>query len=271
MQNVLKRIHAHMPYHLLPTYLEMIVQNKLNLEIYFSHYVLQNMDKKKCAEAAKILADTGLKVTFHAPFMDLRPAALDDKIRQTSLDRIKQVFDLVPYFHPLKIVCHPSFDERYYVSCDDLWLENSAKTWTPLIALARDTGTMIALENVYEKEPNIIVRLFELLSSDHICFCFDTGHFNVFSYEPLNVWLVAMGKYLGHLHLHDNFGRSDEHLPVGSGTFPFIEFFETLREIKVKPTLTLEAHSREGLFQSINNIKDMALLDFLNWKDLKLV
>ena len=182
MQNVLKRIHAHMPYHLLPTYLEMIVQNKLNLEIYFSHYVLQNMDKKKCAEAAKILADTGLKVTFHAPFMDLRPAALDDKIRQTSLDRIKQVFDLVPYFHPLKIVCHPSFDERYYVSCDDLWLENSVKTWTPLIALARDTGTMIALENVYEKEPNIIVRLFELLSSDHICFCFDTGHFNVFSY-----------------------------------------------------------------------------------------
>ena len=271
MQNVLKRIHAHMPYHLLPTYLEMIVQNKLNLEIYFSHYVLQNMDKKKCAEAAKILADTGLKVTFHAPFMDLRPAALDDKIRQTSLDRIKQVFDLVPYFHPLKIVCHPSFDERYYVSCDDLWLENSVKTWTPLIALARDTGTMIALENVYEIEPTIIVRLFELLSSDHICFCFDTGHFNVFSYEPLNVWLAAMGKYLGHLHLHDNFGRSDEHLPVGSGTFPFIELFETLREIKVKPTLTLEAHSREGLFQSINNIKDMALLDFLNWKDLKLV
>ena len=107
-------------------------------------------------------------------------------------------------------------------------------------------------------------RLFELLSSDHICFCFDTGHFNVFSYAPLSVWLAEMGKYLGHLHIHDNHGSTDEHLPVGCGTFPFIRFFETLREIKVKPTLTLEAHSQEGLFQSINNIKDMALLDFLD-------
>jgi len=42
----------------------------------------------------------GLKVTFHAPFMDLRPGALDDKIRQASLDRIKEVLDLAPYFHP---------------------------------------------------------------------------------------------------------------------------------------------------------------------------
>jgi sugar phosphate isomerase/epimerase len=264
MQDILRKVHAHMPYHLLPKYLEMIVPQKLNLEIYFSHYVLQNLDKKKCAEEGKILADTGLKVTFHAPFMDLRPAALDDKIRQTSLDRIKQAFEVASYFHPLKIVCHPSFDDRYYVSCDDLWLENSVKTWTQLIALARDTGTMIALENVYEKEPNILRRLFELLSSDHICFCFDTGHFNVFSYAPLSVWLAEMGKYLGHLHLHDNHGRTDEHLPVSCGTFPFIELFETLRTIKAKPTLTLEAHSQNDLWQSMNNIKDMALLNFLD-------
>ena len=64
-------------------------------------------------ETAKLLADAGLKITFHAPFMDLRPGAMDDKIRRTSIDRIKQVFDLAPYFHPLKIVCHASFDERY--------------------------------------------------------------------------------------------------------------------------------------------------------------
>ena len=225
---------------------------------------LQNLDKKKCAEDAKILADAGLRVTFHAPFMDLCPAALDDKIRRTSIDRIKQVFDAAFYFRPLKIVCHPSFDDRYYVSCNDLWLEKSVKTWTELIALARDTETIIALENVYEKEPDILCRLFELLSSDHICFCLDTGHFNVFSYAPLRAWLAELGKYLGHLHLHDNYGRTDEHLPVGCGTFPFIELFETLRTIKAKPTLTLEAHSQDDLWQSINNIKAMALLDFLD-------
>jgi len=264
MQDIVKRVHAHMPYHLLPTYLEMIVQQKLNLEIYFNHHSVQNLDKKECAEKAKILADAGLKVTFHSPFMDLRPGALDDKIRQTSIDRIKQVFEIVPYFHPLKVVCHPSFDDRYYTSGDDLWLENSVQSWTQIAALAGDTGTILALENVYEKEPSILRRLFELLPADHVRFCFDTGHFNVFSYAPLDVWIAEMGKYIGHLHIHDNLGRIDEHLPVGCGTFPFTRFFETLRDIKVKPTVTLEAHSQEGLFQSINNIKDMALLNFLD-------
>ena len=127
MQDILSKVHAHMPYHLLPKYLEMILQKKLNLEIYFSHYSLQNLDKTKCIETEKLFAGAGLKVTFHAPFMDLRPGALDDKIRQASLDRIKEVFDLASYFHPLKVVCHPAFDDRYYVDCDDLLLRAALK------------------------------------------------------------------------------------------------------------------------------------------------
>ena len=263
MLNIIRKVHAHMPYHLLPKHMKMILQRKLNLEIYFHHWALQSLDKAKCIETAKILADAGLKITFHAPFMDLRPGALDDKIRQTSVDRIKQVFDIAPYFHPLKIVCHVSFDERYYVFGDDLWLESSVKTWTELIALAKDVKTIIALENIYEKDPGILRRLFEVLSSDSICFCFDTGHFNVFSHEPLSVWLKAMGKYLGHLHLHDNFGQRDEHLPVGHGTFPFAELFDTLKKIKAKPTVTLEAHHPDNLSQSLENIKSMEVLKFL--------
>ena len=262
MQDIVSKVHAHMPYHLLPKHLEMILQRKLNLEIYFHHWVLQSLDKSQCIETAKILADTGLKITFHAPFMDLRPGAMDDEIRRTSIDRIKQVFDLAPYFHPLKIVCHASFDERYYVFGDDLWLEASIKTWKELIVLAKENKTIIALENIYEKNPHILRRLFDALSSDSICFCFDTGHFNVFSYEPLSVWLNELGKYTGHLHVHDNFGQQDEHLPVGCGTFPFAEFFQNLRAMGVKPTITLEAHNPDNLWQSMNNIRSMELLYF---------
>ena len=262
MQSIISKVHAHMPYHLLPKHLEMILSRKLNLEIYFHHWVLQSLDKSRCIETAKILTDAGLKITFHAPLMDLRPGALDDKIRRTSIDRIKQVFDLAPYFHPLKITCHASFDERYYVLGDDLWLEASVKTWKELITLAEDNKTIIALENVYEKNPHILRRLFEALSSESICFCFDTGHFNVFSYEPLSVWFTELGRYLGHLHLHDNFGKKDEHLPVGCGTFPFTELFEFIQTMKVKPTVTLEAHNPDNLWESLDNIKSMDYFDF---------
>jgi sugar phosphate isomerase/epimerase len=84
----------------------------------------------------------------------------------------------------------------------------------------------------------------------------------VFSYTPLNIWLQELGKYLGHLHLHDNRGRMDEHLPVGCGTFPFAELFQTLQAIKAKPSMTLEAHDQADLWQSLNNVKNMNPLDF---------
>jgi sugar phosphate isomerase/epimerase len=262
MLDMIRKVHAHMPYHLLTRYLPMILTHKLNLEIYFSQDALQALDKKKCRENAAKLKDAGLKVTFHAPFIDLRPGAIDRRIRQVSLDRIRQAFDLAPVFGPLKIVCHPSFDDRYYVACDELWLENSAGFWRELLGEAHDAQTVIALENVYEKEPDILRRLFEMLSCEDICFCFDTGHFNVFSRTPLATWMEQMGRYIGHLHLHDNFGKFDEHLPVGAATFPFDPFFAALKALKVQPTITLEAHSQEHLWESLTNLQKMPLWDF---------
>ncbi|MEN6374216.1 MAG: sugar phosphate isomerase/epimerase [Smithella sp.] len=261
MQDILEKVHVHMPFNLLAKYQEMIFAKRMNLEIYFSHDVLNKVDIAKYRQAAKLFADSGLKITFHAPFMDLRPGALDDKIRLASIDRLKQVFDLIPYFEPLKVVCHPSFDRLYYVSCDEEWLEASQATWLTLIDLIDgETKTKIALENVYEREPSVLRKLFERLDSDRICFCFDTGHFNVFARTELKVWLTELGQYLGHLHLHDNYGERDEHLPVGNGTFPFAEFFAALREIKASPTITLEAHAEDNLWESLSNIKKLGIL-----------
>lgn len=261
MQDVLRQVHVHIPFDFLPRFQEVVLREKMNLEIYFSYSVLNNLDENKCRQTAEMLADSGIKITFHAPFMDLRPGALDDKIRRASLERIKQVFGIASYFHPLRIVCHPSYDHRYYVSCDEEWLKASVLTWRELIPLAQEAKTTISLENVYEKEPSILRRLFELLASDRVCFCFDTGHFNVFSRVPLNVWLTEMGRYLGQLHLHDNHGRFDEHLPVGCGKFPFAELFQTLHNIKIQPLITLEAHAHDHLWESLSNIKKMGLLD----------
>ena len=84
----------------------------------------------------------------------------------------------------------------------------------------------------------------------------------MFSYTPLIIWMKELGKYLGHLHLHDNRGKSDEHLPVGCGTFPFTELFDNLRSLDARPTITLEAHNETDLWQSLNNIKSMELLYF---------
>jgi len=263
MRDVVSKVQIHMPFHLLPEHQKIVLEHRLNLEIYFNQHVLKSLDKEKCRETAKILNGAGLKITFHAPFMDLRPGALDDKIRQVSVDRMKKAIELAQYFRPLRIVCHPMFDDRYYVDCDDLWLEASVKSWTELIPLAKEYDTVLSLENVYDKGPRLLRRLFEALASDSVCFCFDTGHFNAFSYASLKVWFRELGKYLGQLHLHDNFGQKDEHLAVGEGTFPFAELFAVLGKRKIKPVITLEAHDQKAFWKSLENIKEAGFLDFI--------
>jgi len=261
MQDViLKRVQVNMPFHLLfEKYLPMVVKNGINPEIGFNHIDLERYRIQDFVRVAEVLREKGLTITLHAPFMDLRPGALDPRIRQASIERLNQVFDLVPFFQPKCVVCHPSFDERYYVSTEQKWLENSLDTWGKFLALAEDMETVIALENVYERTPDHLSRLFNSLEGPNLFFCFDTGHFNAFSDRNLGAWMKALGPHLGQLHLHDNRTDMDGHLPVGEGNFPFHDLFRMIREAGIHPIITLEPHSEANLWKSVANIEAMGL------------
>lgn len=260
MHDMLKDVQVHMPFHLLYSrFLPMVIRERINPEISFNHASLERFDRKAFVELAGRLLDEDLKITFHAPFMDLRPGAIDPKIRQITIDRLKQVFDLVPFFRPLSVVCHPSFDQRYYVSSEHLWLENSIDTWRKFLKMADEMNTVIALENVYESDSHHLCLLLQAIPLPRLCFCFDTGHFNVFSRMSLETWVKNLGARIGQLHLHDNNGTLDEHLPVGEGTFPFQELFRMLHEQGLNPIITLESHTEKDLWQMIENIKVMKL------------
>ncbi len=125
-------------------------------------------------------------------------------------------------------------------------------------------GTKIALENVYEGSPKFLGLLLDAFQgSQNIGLCFDTGHFNAFSRSTLEEWLDALGSRIVQIHLHDNDGSADEHKPVGEGTFPFYRFFELLGKKGVRPIVTLEPHTVEDLWRSLENIGRMGLLDYL--------
>ncbi|MDO8784834.1 MAG: TIM barrel protein, partial [Syntrophales bacterium] len=153
-----------------------------------------------------------------------------------------------------------SFDERYYVSGEQTWLENSIETWGHFLTIASQMDTIISLENIYETGPRHLSLLLGAFNSDHIRFCFDTGHFNVFSRTSLDVWMDELAPNLGQVHMHDNNGLADDHLPVGEGNFPFRNFFKMLQERGLNPIITLESRSEKDMWQMVKNIKAMGLL-----------
>ena len=258
---ILKEVQFHIPFHFLcEQYLPRVLQYGMNPEISFNSATLDTYHEADYRRVADKLREAGLRVTFHAPFMDLRPGAIDPRIRRVSEERIMQVLALADYFRPVSIVCHPSFDDRYYVSTEDQWLENSIKTWGTLLSRAGDVPVLLVLENVYEKGPEQLHRLLTALSSPHCGFCFDTGHFNAFAREPLSDWIAAMAPFLRQIHIHDNHGQADEHLPVGEGSFPWGEFSRMLREKGLRPIVTMEAHNEENLLKSLENMENTNLL-----------
>lgn len=265
---ILEQVQVNMPYRLLmEQYFPVVLRETIHLELGFDCFALDGYSHEHFRETAKTLLGAGLKLTFHAPFYDLRPGALDEKIRRVTVARLEQVLDLVPFFRPRSVVCHAAFDRRYYVSNEEAWLENSIHTWTPLVRRAREMGTSLMLENVYEDGPDELKFLLDELGAGagddpaSVGFCFDTGHWNAFSLSSLESWMDALGPFIGQVHLHDNDGSGDQHLPVGEGAFPFHHFMGLLKGTGRTPIVTIEPHTPEDLRKSLENIAAMKLLD----------
>ena len=268
-REILPLVQVNMPYRLLvEKYLPWILKEGINPEIGFDCFALDRYDADDFRKTAETLAEAGRSVTFHAPFYDLRPGALDPRIRRVTRDRLSAVFDLVPAFTPKSVVCHAAFDRRYYISHEDEWLENSIETWEYLADLAHKAGTVIALENTYEDTPELFGRLMDhFRGNPRVMCCFDTGHCNAFSEISFSGWLDRIGADIGQLHLHDNDGSGDGHLPPGEGTFPFTEFFAQLKTIRKQPIVTLEPHREDDFWKSLRNIASFGFLE--EWEALR--
>ncbi len=252
--SLLSRVQVNIPFPMLMKNLDLILESGFQPEIYFSSHVLDRLDQKDVQKASQKLRQKDIPLTFHAPFMDLNPGAVDEKIREVTVTRFRQVMDLAPWFTPKSIVVHPGYDRFRYDGDVDLWLENSLLTWKPLVEQAANLSVRLAVENVFDETPAILKRLFSALQSPYVGYCLDTGHGHLFSAVPLEEWIEELGPWLIEAHLHDNHGTMDDHLPVGQGKINFAALFATLNRKNLAPILTIEPHQLEHLAPTLQGL-----------------
>jgi sugar phosphate isomerase/epimerase len=70
----------------------------------------------------------------------------------------------------------------------------------------------------------------------------DLGHCNLHGKQPEDM-IRRFGDRLCHVHLHDNFGKADMHLPPGTGNIDWNAVFEAFRDVGYNGTVTLEIFS----------------------------
>ena len=249
---LLKKLQVNAPFlDLKNRYLPTFLKYGMNPEIGIDAEALDTTSDAEFESVAEILKTNNRKITVHGPFMDLVPGALDPMLLAATRRRFARFFEVVPIFEPVNVVCHTGYDPSHYRELWTEWLPLSVATWEPLVAQAERLGFKLLLENVYEKNSDVHAALFEAISSDAFGFCLDVGHHNVFADEPLEKWIDAFGEKIMEVHLHDNDGKEDSHWAIGTGNVDFSGLFQRIRTKGLQPTITLEPHEEETLWQSL--------------------
>ena len=251
------RWQAHLPWLRRHEFLSAILNLDLAPEVAFKGPDLDGLRPEELRNVATLVAAAGRRPTVHAPFFDLSPGAMEPLVRQLSLHRLTQALQAAGELGAHLMVVHPGYDRWRYPNLAATWTDYAAETFAPLIALAAQLDCRLALENIYEEETATLTTLVARLDSPWFGHCFDIGHWRLFGREPQPQWLAAIAPRLLHLHLHDNHGQGDDHLPVGEGNIDFQPLLTLLANLPTVPSLTLEAHDPGALQRSLHNLNNL--------------
>jgi len=185
-------------------------------------------------------------------------ASTFDRVRAGAISELKSCIDV---FSRLEAPCmnvHPDWHTPFHTH--EYMIENNLRSLRELIDYADDKGVQLMLENLPAAFNNM-VELSELLEPlPALGLHLDIGHANL---NPLSNTteeiLNAFGSRLEHVHLHDNRGGvQDLHLPLGSGTLPWISMLRLLKDHGYDGSITLEVFSddRHYLQHSMERVRE---------------
>ncbi|WP_423792224.1 sugar phosphate isomerase/epimerase family protein [Methanocaldococcus indicus] len=199
-----------------------------------------------------------ISYTVHAPFSDLNPASMNEKVRKLVIECISDAIEGAYELDANIVVIHPGYIPELWKDFKDDILDNNFTTILKIVEIAEDYDIILGLENM----PNFrgvlcqkledVLEIIREIDSKHLKMTLDVGHANTVGDVK-----DFINKEIVHIHIHDNNGVEDEHLPVGEGNINFEEFFKELKKINYKGILTLENKNIRDAIKSRKNIMDI--------------
>lgn len=177
------------------------------------------------------------RLTFHAPFNELFPCAIDPRARKLAMERYKQALELSVSYGARRMVIHGGFNPSMYFP---VWYtEQSVPFWKEF--LEDVPGDMlICLENVTEPEPDMLMDIIAGVSDDRLRICLDIGHANAYSKRTPLEWLRSCAPAIAHFHVHNNHGDFDAHNALFDGSIPMPELLCAIDSLCPTATVALE-------------------------------
>ena len=204
---------------------------------------------------SEILESYSLKYSIHAPFMDVNIASPQDQSRLNSIAQIKSSIDLANEINAEAVVVHPgliSFLANKYFKKEVYEFAN--QSIKEIGDYAKDLGVMATIENMPNFESMIyqnIVDLNQLLVENEMHMTLDIGHANHVGYAPDEMIFDS----IKHVHVHDNLGDDDSHLPLGEGSIDLKYIINTLESKNYDGIYILEVNDYDSIKKSFEYMK----------------
>ncbi|MDO4488857.1 MAG: sugar phosphate isomerase/epimerase family protein [Eubacteriales bacterium] len=210
----------------------------------------------KRIEGYKSLSRNRSGDTLHGAFLGLDIAAIDPVLRKRSRDLIVQSVEIAKELGVKGVIFHSGLIGTlrldYYLNH---WLEEATQFFGDLCR--KNPGLIIYMENSFEQEPDIFVRLMEQMKDvPNFKLCLDYARASV-TPTPTEVWMKKLSPFIGHMHLNDNDLHDDLHLVPGEGKIDYHKYLKLMEENHIDVSVLLEIRGlskAEAALQYMNKL-----------------
>lgn len=186
-----------------------------------------------------------LLYTVHGLVADVNLASIYPELREASVNLHRRAIEASAAAGASIYVVHPGFTAWSFYRPGALQaLDKSLQELSPL---QEEMGIRLGIENMpksdwlFFHEPGLDLWGMGLV--------LDVGHAQIC--RTLGEFLSC--PELAHVHLHDNSGENDEHLPLGKGCIDFRPILKTIQNRGI--TAVLENKSEKGVWESLERLK----------------
>ncbi len=188
--------------------------------------------------------------SLHAPYNELYPQAIDPMVAEVAYKRYGQAMDYCVRFGADKMVVHANYVEDLYFP--SWFTAKHVDFWKRFLAEHKQ-NVVICIENVMERNPELILGILRGVDDPRLRMCLDVGHANLTGIDPAD-WLKACAPYISHYHIHNNFGApkegrrswGDRHLALGNGIIDMKALLTLAEELTPDATAAIESYEPEA-------------------------
>ncbi len=207
-----------------------------HVDFSFSNFIDEENFIEKIKECAQKAKKYGIDFPMaHAPYK-YNPHVDEDYFNK-QISHMKLAFEACSILGIDRMTVHAGFS---FSSSMEEMMQKNVRYYSALIPLAEKYNVKIMIENISEE---IYKRQFVIETAENILdlkqrlnnhplikACWDTGHANTKGYDQYDNIKKLKGEVIG-LHLQDNNGYNDDHMPLLMGTINFDEVMQGLIDI----------------------------------------